>query len=427
MQLQPAEPTFLSVFEVVQLLQSVLDRAIPPLYFSAEISEVTRASSGHVYLTLKDAQSQLSAVMWKGSARGLGFIPDRGLAVQCIGKPSIYAANGRLQIVLTHMAPAGEGLLRKKFLELKARLEKEGLFSEERKRTIPYLPRAIGIVTSKTGAVIHDMMVKFKERMPQVPLYLVDVRVQGEGAAIEIAAGVEYLSQSGLVDVIIVARGGGSLEDLWAFNEEVVVRAIFSSLVPVISGVGHEVDFTLADFAADVRAPTPTAAAEMAVPHRGELLRRIADLETRLTSTDRWFLPLAQRLDEVDMNLTRRMATRLESARLAFSMRSSMLERIRPLVLIEKYQSGLALFSQRLESAMRRVVDVRRSRLESRTLQLESLSPRRVLERGYAIVEHGGGVLRDAAETAIGDVLTLRLSRGKLESIVQKIIAEGEK
>lgn len=426
MQPEASEPPYLSVNEVVLLLQSILDQMVPPLYFNAEISEVTRASSGHLYLTLKDAQSQLSAVMWRGNARSLSFIPERGLSVQCVGKPSIYAANGRLQIVLSHMTPAGEGVLRKRFLELKARLEKEGLFREERKRQLPFLPRAIGIVTSKSGAVIHDMMVKFRERMPQIPLYLVDVRVQGEGAALEVAAAIEYLSQSETVDLIIVARGGGSLEDLWAFNEEVVVRAIFSSRVPVISGVGHEVDVTLADYVADVRAPTPTAAAEMAVPHRGDLLRRISDLDARLRNVDRWLLPLAQRVDEIDLQLRRRVSARVENARLAYTMRMSLLERIRPIVLIEKYQSGIALFAQRLASATRRIIELRRSRLESRALQLESLSPRRVLERGYSIVERDGVVVRDARVLTRGDEIAIRLSQGVIQSTVDEILLEGE-
>ncbi len=420
------EAAFLTVSETVQLLQNVLDQAIPPLYLIAEISEITKAASGHMYITLKDEKSQISAVMWKGSARSLGWVPERGLSVQCIGKPAIYPANGRLQLILSHMNPAGEGLLRKKFLELKARLELEGLFNADRKRPLPFLPRAIGLVTSGTGAVIHDMMVKFKERMPHLPLYLMNVRVQGEGAALEIAAGVEYLSQSGMVDVIIVARGGGSLEDLWAFNEEVVVRAIFSSLVPVISGVGHEVDVTLADFVADLRAPTPTAAAEMVVPHRTELLRRISDLEKRLSNTDRWFLPLAQRLDEVEANFARRIQSRLENVRLTLAARASQLEKIRPLVLIEKFQANLALSQQRLLNAMRRVVEQRRARLESRHLQLESLSPRRVLERGYAIVEREGEVMRSAAKLKAGELLKITLSQGTVESSVTKILKQGD-
>lgn len=426
MSLAHSEPAFISVSEVVQVLQIVLDRAIPQLAFVAEISELTRAASGHLYLSLKDERSQVSAVMWKGSVRTLGFVPERGMSVHCFGKPAIYAANGRLQIVLSHMAPAGEGALQKKFLELKARLEKEGLFSPERKRPLPYLPRAIGIVTSKTGAVIHDMMVKFRERMPQIPLYLMNVRVQGEGAAQEIAAAVEYFSQSELVDVVIVARGGGSLEDLWAFNEEVVVRAIFSSRVPVISGVGHEVDVTLADFAADARAPTPTAAAEMAVPHRGELLRRLDQLGERLGNTDRWFLPLVQRLDEMELSLKRRMVSRMETVRMMFESRILLLEKIRPVALLERHHLRLDMIQQRFGSAMQRVLEAGTSRLSTGAAKLEGVSPRRILDRGFSIVENERGIVRDATELRSGEKLMLRLARGRVKSTVDTVMKDGE-
>ena len=205
---------------------------------------------------------------------------------------------------------SGEGDLQRKFLELKARLEKEGFFATERKRPLPFLPKAVGVVTSKTGAVIHDMMVKIRERFPSMPVYLAETRVQGEGAASEIAEALRKIDASGLVDVIIVARGGGSLEDLWAFNEEEVVKAVFACRTPVISGVGHEVDTTLCDFAADVRAPTPTAAAEMCVPKVSDLLVRIAELERRLRDSDRWLQPRAQRVDE----LAGRLGTRVSGA-----------------------------------------------------------------------------------------------------------------
>ena len=412
------QPTYLCVSEVIQLLQFALDQTVPQLTFVAEISDITKAASGHYYLTLKDEKAQVSAVMWKGSVRTLTFAPERGVLVHCVGKPAIYAANGRLQVVLSHMAPAGEGVLQRKFLEMRARLEKEGLFQEDRKRALPFLPKAIGIVTSKTGAVIHDMMVKLRERMPQVPVYLMDVRVQGEGAALEIAAAIDYLSQADLVDVIIVARGGGSLEDLWAFNEEIVVRSIFAARVPVVSGVGHEVDFTLADFAADVRAPTPTAAAEMVVPLRSELIRRIEDLQRRLSNTDRWFQPLVQRLDELDASFSKRLSARLEHLSMSLNARAALLEKIRPLVLIERYQSRLALVEQRLRAGLVRQIDLRKAKLENQSARFEGLSPLRVLERGFAIVENRGKVVRDADEIAADEIIDVRVHRGSLRARV---------
>jgi exodeoxyribonuclease VII large subunit len=416
------QTNYLTVSEVIQLLQFALDQSVHQLTFVAEISEITKAASGHHYLTLKDEKAQVSAVMWKGSVRTLSFVPERGTLVHCIGKPAIYAANGRLQVVLSHMAPAGEGVLQRKFLELRARLEKEGLFHDGRKRTLPFLPKAIGIVTSKTGAVIHDMMVKLRERMPHIPVYLVDVRVQGDGAALEIAAAIDYLSQADLVDVIIVARGGGSLEDLWAFNEELVVRSIFAAQVPVISGVGHEVDYTLADLVADVRAPTPTAAAEMVVPLRSELLRRIDDIERRLSNTDRWLQPLAQRLDELDASFSRRIGARLEHLAMTLHTRAAQLEKIRPLVLIERYQSRLALVEQRLRVGLVRQLELRKGKLESQRARFEGLSPLRVLERGFAIVENQGKVVRNANQVATDEVIDVRVHQGALRARVSEIL-----
>jgi exodeoxyribonuclease VII large subunit len=424
MNAQKPQAHYLTVSEVIQLLQSVLDQNVQQLTFVAEISELTRAASGHVYLTLKDEKSQISAVIWKGTVKSLSFVPASGMSVHCIAKPTIYAANGRLQVVIAHMTPAGEGLLQKRFLELKAKLEKEGLFNKERKRELPFLPRAIGIVTSKTGAVIHDMQVKFKERMPQIPLYLIDVRVQGEGASLEIAAAVEYLSQSNKVDLIIVARGGGSLEDLWAFNEEVVVRAIFASQVPVISGVGHEVDYTLTDYVADVRAPTPTAAAEMAVPNRVELLRRIDQLDARIRNTDRWFQSLVQKHDELQLSFDRRMIARFENYRMIIAAKSAHLERIRPNLLIERHQSRLALSAQRFTTALLRQIELRKSRLSNNRARFDGLSPTKVLERGYAIVESQGKIVRDVRELTPDQNIDVRVQRGALRAKVIELKLE---
>jgi exodeoxyribonuclease VII large subunit len=413
--------TILTVSELVHLIQFMLDRSIPTTVFQGEVSEITRAASGHIYLTLKDEKSQIAGVMWKGTARTLVAPISRGDLVECHGKPTVYPASGRLQVIISHMSLAGEGALQKRFLELKASLEREGLFAPERKRPLPYLPRAIGIVTSKTGAVIHDMMVKLRERMPQIPVYLVDIRVQGEGASQEIAAAIEYLSVSDRVDVIIVARGGGSLEDLWAFNEEPVVRAIFASRVPVISGVGHEVDYTLSDFVADVRAPTPTAAAEYVVPKRDELLRRLAELEQRLSPSEHLFHALAQRLDELDLSLMRRVATQVERRSLLLNQQLGALQRIQPHALIERLRTKLALATERSTSAILRVVDRARNRLDRAEGRLEALSPTRVLERGFAIVERDGLVLRDSESLTKNDTVSVRLHSGRFRATVDEV------
>ena len=343
---------------------------------------------------------------------------------------------------------SGEGDLQRKFLELKARLEKEGFFATERKRPLPFLPKAVGVVTSKTGAVIHDMMVKIRERFPSMPVYLAETRVQGEGAASEIAEALRKIDASGLVDVIIVARGGGSLEDLWAFNEEEVVKAVFACRTPVISGVGHEVDTTLCDFAADVRAPTPTAAAEMCVPKVSDLLVRIAELERRLRDSDRWLQPRAQRVDELAGRLGTRVSGALTEARLHVKSAESALVRIRPDRVLEMLsakvrglqeklvQSGRAsaqlagrnidVLTARLGTASNRRVEAIAQTLEHLSSRLESLSPQRVLERGYSIVSSGGRHVRSVTEVSTGASIEVALADGVISGEVQGVSKESK-
>ncbi|MBN8549400.1 MAG: exodeoxyribonuclease VII large subunit [Deltaproteobacteria bacterium] len=471
MQNRPAASTrelnYLSVSELAALLNQVLEKSFPEIFFEGEISEVTRASSGHLYFTVKDSTSKLSAVMWAGVSQTLDFPVQAGLSVQCHGRPNVYRGNGRLQIVVHRMFPSGEGALRKKFLELKAKLEKEGFFAEHRKRKLPFLPRAVGVVTSKTGAVIHDIMVRFRERMPSLQVYLVDVKVQGEGAAQEIAAGIAQLDKSKLVDVIIVARGGGSLEDLWAFNEEVVVKAIFASETPVVSGVGHEVDISLSDLVADLRAPTPTAASEMVVPHRKELMQRIADLERRLADSDRWLHPLMQNVDELSLRLENRIASIVEEGRLRLQAAEAKLRSIEPGEVIRGLHGRLDLLSQKLQAAalrelakraalldgaagdLRRAFPLQRITLAGERLQaaerkiqvalvsaqrarvseldrlsskLEAVSPQKVLQRGFSIVEGAVGVVRSVRDVAEQESLKITFAEGGARvTVTQKL------
>lgn len=426
----------LSVSEVTRLFNDILEASFPQLLFRGEVSQLTKAQSGHLYFTLKDEDAQVSCVMWAGTARALRFAPAAGMAVRCHGRPNVYPASGRLQVVVSRMVEDGEGGLQRRFLELKARLESEGLFAPERKRPLPFLPKAVGIVTSKTGAVIHDMMVKITERFPSMVTYLADARVQGDGAAAEIAESIRRLDASGLVDVIIVARGGGSLEDLWAFNEEEVVRAVFACRTPVISGVGHEVDTTLCDFAADVRAPTPTAAAEMCVPKAADLLAWVAEQERRLQDTDRWLQPRAQRLDELSARLERRIQSALAEARLRLKAAEASLAGIRPGRVLEALsgrveglrerllqggrssaqlaRKGVDGLQGRLASASTRRVEVLGERVASLSLRLEALSPQRVLERGFGIVLSRGRHVRSIASVAAGDPVEVTVADGTI-------------
>ena len=271
----------LTVSELNQMIKGTLERELDSCWVVGEISNFRVPPSGHLYFTLKDANSQISAVMFRGKSKGLGFQPENGTEMLCFGRVSVYSVRGDLQFYVESMEPRGRGALYLRFEQLKKRLWEEGLFADERKRPLPFLPQAIGIVTSVRGAALQDMIRLLGDRFQDRRVVIWPVKVQGEGAALEIAQGIKELGESGLVEVMIVGRGGGSLEDLWAFNEEVVARAIFAAPVPVISAVGHEIDFTIADFVADHRAPTPTAAAEMVVPRKEELDRK----STRLNSS----------------------------------------------------------------------------------------------------------------------------------------------
>lgn len=433
--------TYRTVSELSRAMNGSLERSFPEIFVQGEISEGVRAASGHFYFTLKDERSQLSCVMWKGMLASLPFTPKVGTTVLCHGKPNIYHVSGKLQVVMHYMALAGEGLLQKKFLELKAKLEKEGLFAPDRKRPIPFFPRALGVVTSSSGAVIHDIMVKIRERMPSLPVYLMDVRVQGEGAANEIASAVEYFNQTKDVDVIIVARGGGSLEDLWAFNEERVVRAIFASQIPVVSGVGHEVDITLSDLVADLRAPTPTAAAELVVPKRSDLLKLLAEYERRLSETRHWFDPLVQRLDELTMRLDSGINSLVKHARLHVDAYGAKVQALEPSRLINLFSSRVDLLSQRiathgikqlrnLEARLQSVqlrlgsasvlyLKNRRQKLETLYAKCDALSPQRVLERGFSVVESKNQIVTSSKDLKTGDQLNIRFARGSAATVVQ--------
>ena len=461
----PTPQEYLSISNLAKLLNDTLEAVFSRVYFTGEITEYNKWSSGHLYFTLKDQESQLSCVMWKSNVAGLGFTPKVGDVVLCTGKPNLYPKNGRFQMVVTSMQPSGAGILQQKFLALKAKLEAEGLFASERKRALPFFPETIGVVTSSQGAVIHDIMVRIKERMPNLKVFLVDVKVQGPGAAEEIAAGVRLLNERGEVEVIIVARGGGSLEDLWAFNEEVVVRAIFASRIPVVSGVGHEVDVTLADLVADVRAPTPTAAAEMVVPHRKELLRQIDELSRRLSDVDRWFQPIVQEVDDLEARLVRSAEATLLTITHHVQHAEALVRGIHPARVISLFREKIDTLRGRMVSGgirdlanARRAIDLKRSRLQNgfslqhlvvlnervRGLQhslrervegrvremsgriegaaktLSAVSPLRVLERGFSIVESKGKIVSRASQLNELDEFEITLSQGRVVGSVKK-------
>jgi exodeoxyribonuclease VII large subunit len=419
------ETPYLSVSDVTRLVNDILELQFPQLLFRGEISQLTLAQSGHIYFTVKDEGAQLSCAMWAGVARTLAFKPRVGMTVRCHGRPNVYAQTGRFQVVVHRMFEDGEGELRRRFMELQKRLESEGFFAPERKRSVPFLPKAVGIVTSITGAVIHDMMVKIRERFPSMVVYLADTRVQGEGSASEIARAIRRLDRSGLVDVLIVARGGGSLEDLWAFNEEEVVKAVFACSKPVISGVGHEVDVTLCDLVADVRAPTPTAAAEMVVPHVEDLLFHISELNRRLGDTDRWYQPRVQRVDELSLRLKSRLVSVSKEAALKVKAAESHLSRIKPDRVLELLGLKLLAFEKRLSDAARRDKRDRQNKLETLNSRLEALSPQSVLNRGFSVLYSKGAHVRSVLDVKSGDSLEARVADGVITGVVRKENANG--
>ena len=413
----------LSVSEISAALKRHVEQGFAHVRIRGEISGFKRAASGHLYLALKDEQAVIDAIMWKGSALRLAFQPQDGIEVIATGKLTTYPGRSKYQIVIETMEIAGEGALLALLEKLKAKLTAEGLFASERKRPLPFLPRTIGVVTSPTGAVIRDILHRLEDRCP-TRVIVWPVLVQGQGSAEQVAAAVNGFSQMqgpNRPDLVIVARGGGSIEDLWGFNEEVVVRAVASCTIPTISAVGHETDTTLCDFAADRRAPTPTAAAEMAVPVRAELLaglqgigarslrcvqrykerasERLEATARRLPTPETLLGPQSQRVDDLGDRLKRGLShvaadARGELARAAGALRPAML-------------------TQRLERA--------RNHLDQLWRVAASLNPDHILERGYARVERkGGGTITNTTQAQAAGAITLHFADGQVDARVER-------
>ena len=440
-----------TVSELSGALKKTVEDAYGHVRVRGELGRVTRAKSGHVYLDMKDERAVLDGVMWKGLAAALRFRPEEGLEVIAEGRLSTFPGRSKYQLIIERLEPAGEGALMALLEARKKALAAEGLFAPERKRDIPFLPRVVGVVTSPTGAVIRDILHRLGDRFP-VHVLLWPVRVQGEGAAAEIAAGIEGLNalpEGGAIpqpDVIIVARGGGSIEDLWAFNEEVVVRAAAASRIPLISAVGHETDTTLIDYASDLRAPTPTGAAERAVPVRRDLAERVAKDALRLSGAlqraldrkaselksaaralgrpDALLQGASQRLDYVADRLERARTTGLERARARLDQAAAGL---RPAALkrdLAERRRRLAAPAERLAPAFKRSLGDREKTLKALGARLQSVSHERVLARGFALVtDQDGALVRSAAALSAGQAVTLKFQDGRQAA---RIEAAGE-
>jgi exodeoxyribonuclease VII large subunit len=453
----PVEPLFpeREVWTVSRLNREVrllVETGLPALWIEGEVSNLARPGSGHLYFSLKDEQAQVRCALWRSAALKLAFTPANGMQLLVRARVSVYEPRGEYQLIVEHAEQAGEGALRRRFEALKASLRDEGLFDEAVKRPLPRLPRRIGVITSPTGAAVRDIVHVLGRRFPAVPVLIYPVPVQGAGAARKIVAALQMASHRADCDVLILARGGGSLEDLWSFNEEIVARAIRACRIPVISGVGHEVDFTIADFAADRRAPTPSGAAELAVPDAAEWLARLVKDARRLEAAiQRKLAGIAerlawqaqrlavahpgqrlrqhgQRLDELELRLQRAMAAGLRSRRERLGRNLAGLQVHAPGPRLRHARQRIAGLEHRLSTAAHHRLGTARARTEAVARALHTVSPLATLSRGYAIATRAsdGAILRSADQVQVGEGIEVALARGGLAaSVTSRQPAQG--
>jgi exodeoxyribonuclease VII large subunit len=433
-----------SVSRLNREVRVLLERGFGSLWLEAEISNFARPSSGHWYFSLKDAGAQVRCCMFRQRNMLLGFAPRDGQKVLVRARVGLYEPRGEYQLLIDHMEDAGLGALKRQFDELAAKLAAEGLFAPERKRPLPALPKRIGVITSPSGAAIHDILHVLARRFAAIPVLLYPVAVQGAAAAAEIVAALKLAGRRAECDVLILARGGGSLEDLWAFNDEALARAIAACPIPVVSGIGHEIDFTIADFAADVRAATPSAAAEIVAPDAEEWAASLHRLRERLqralrqgidTHRERlrWLIGRAelvnpearlaqqgQRLDELEQRASRALRQILADRRSALGLSVSRLWQLSPAARLQGTAARHAALFARLRAAGLRQLNRARERLAPLARTLNAVSPLATLDRGYAIVSlEGGAILRDAKDATAGTIIEARLSQGRIRAKVE--------
>jgi exodeoxyribonuclease VII large subunit len=410
----------LSVSELLRSVRDVLEHRFPLMWVAGEISNFTRAASGHWYFTLKDAAAQVDCVMFRSRAASLDWQPREGMRVEARALATLYEPRGRFQLTVETLRQAGLGALYERFLRLREKLEREGLFDPAAKRDLPGHPRAIGVVTSLAAAALHDVLTTLARRNPAIPVIVYPVPVQGEGAAAKIAAMIQVASERAECDVLLLVRGGGSIEDLWQFNEEAVARAIRASRLPVVVGVGHETDVTIADFAADRRAATPTAAAELACPARDELAARVEACARRAARETRRRIETA--MQSVDA-LARRLVHPAQQLRASGRHVGHLAARLSNAAhhRLDAARSRLAEAPRRLAHGAARRLEGAQARLARLQASLTGLDPGAVLTRGYSITRNAAGeVLRDASRVAVGERLVSTLARGSLESEVTR-------
>lgn len=421
-----ANPKVYTVSELTRRIRSILEAEVGHVWIEGELSNVRPSAAGHFYFTLKDASAQLRGVLFRGDQRGMKVTPRDGLLVRAFGQLSVYEPRGEYQLIVRQMEGGGQGALQQRFEELKEKLRAEGLFESARKKPLPLLPQHVGVVTSPTGAAIRDILNVVSRRFPNLHVVLWPVRVQGEGAAGEIAAAVDGFNARGGVDVLIVGRGGGSLEDLWCFNEEVVARAIARSTIPVISAVGHEIDFTISDFAADVRAPTPSAAAELVVGTKEAFEAQVAGLTRRLTYVaERTLLTARARLSAAaGQHVFRQPEQAVRQHRqalraLADGLQSGLRRAHRDAV--QRVDDAALRMGHRVQTASAGA----RARVSRAEASLRAMNPLAVLQRGYSITwATDGRAARTVADVRRGDRLTTQLADGRVVSDVVEATTE---
>lgn len=434
-----------TVSDLNSSVRQLIETNIPLVWVTGELSNIARPASGHIYFTLKDELAQVRCAMFRMRNTPLGFAPNNGMQVLVRAKVSLYEARGDYQLIIEHMEAAGDGLLRQRYEATKKRLDIEGLFDESHKQMLPVLPRRIGVITSPSGAAIRDILSVLKRRFPSIPILIYPVPVQGEGAAEQIAVWIKQACQSKACDVLVVSRGGGSLEDLWAFNEECVARAIYRCSIPVVTGIGHETDFTIADFVADQRAATPSAAAELVSPDRGEWLvslqrirgrlvymlrtqlqrnrETLASLAKRLRHPQQRLESQAQRLDELEQRLCRGQHLILMAAKTRLTSTRARLRQQSPQRRLIELNIFCQALSKRLHLAIQHVQNKRQTQLAGLTRALDAISPLATLARGYAIVKKPPNdvVVHRASELNCDDLIETQLHKGSFIAKVTKI------
>lgn len=437
-------PRALSVSELNHQARHLLESSFMQVWVEGELSSFSRPSSGHWYFSLKDQKCQIRCAMFRGANQRIRTLPKEGDQIRIRGKVTLYENRGDFQIIVEHLEPAGLGPLQQAFEALKMKLQAEGLFDPARKKPLPVTPRHIGVVTSPTGAAIHDILTVLARRCPAIPVTLYPTAVQGQAATADIVYAIDRAQRHGVADVLIIGRGGGSLEDLWCFNEEAVARAIAGCSIPTVSAVGHEVDVTIADFVADLRAPTPSAAAEKISPDQSQWLRRLAEQQLRLGQSARRLLlrldqqlghlaarlrdprrelqDKAQRMDELDMRLNKAMNLKLQQQQLKTGHLAQRLGTQSPAKTLQNAGEQVQRLNERLDKAIRQNLRQQQEKLQLNAQTLNVVSPLATLGRGYAIVrDDQNRIVRSADQLSAGQTISARFGQGNVSAEVTKV------